>query len=210
MSAFSDMVTLHPVCASARPPKKSCSLCLVPTLSILLYPFAAVWDRLLELTMEVLQPRVQVVEQGTGLPSVSLLVPEQAIDGAWQWWHSCHHSCLCCCPCKLFPFFVFKLFIFSSCRVFVARTILVVLSHLCPWRQPRLWPQPLVLFVPSWGSRILLPLLGADGGVKADGEQLGQWCLELLLEPISTGALHRHLFHEAKTWFISQPFSKAR
>lgn len=25
MSAFSDMVTLHPVCASARPPKKCCS-----------------------------------------------------------------------------------------------------------------------------------------------------------------------------------------
>lgn len=66
-------------------PKSAAALCLVPTLSILLYPFAAVWDRLLELTMEVLQPRVQAVEQGSGLPSVSLGVPEQAIDGAWQW-----------------------------------------------------------------------------------------------------------------------------
>lgn len=59
VSGFSDMLTFHPVCASARPPKKCCTLGLVPTLSILLYPFAAVWDSLSELTMEVLQPRVQ-------------------------------------------------------------------------------------------------------------------------------------------------------
>lgn len=33
-------------------------------------------------------------------------------------------------------------------------------------------------FVPSWGSRILLPLLGADGEVKAGGEQLA-WLMML-------------------------------
>lgn len=73
MSGFSDMVTLCPVCASARLPKNCCILGLVPALSILLYPFAAVWSRVLELTMEMLQPRFlvtgDVVEQGTGLPS---------------------------------------------------------------------------------------------------------------------------------------------
>ena len=57
-SGFSDMVTLSRVCAKVRPPKNCCTLGLIPTLSILLYPFAAVRDRLLELAMEVLQHRL--------------------------------------------------------------------------------------------------------------------------------------------------------
>lgn len=48
-------------------------------------------------------------------------------------------------------------------------------------------------FVPSWGSRILLPLLGADGGVKAEGEQLA-WPLML---GASAGADFNRCFAQA-------------
>lgn len=82
VSGFSDMVTLSPVCAKARPPKKCCTLGLIHALSILLYPFAAMRDRLLELAMEVLQHRlpIDLVEQGSGLHDAALLaVSEQAV-----------------------------------------------------------------------------------------------------------------------------------
>lgn len=78
-------------------------------------------------------------------------------------------SWLCCCLGKLFPLFVFKLFILSSCQGLCRQDYLDSSESFMPLKTAQTLTQP---FFPSWGSRILLPLLGADGGVKVEGEQL--------------------------------------
>lgn len=76
-------------------------------------------------------------------------------------------SCPCCYLGKLFPLFVFKLF--SLCQGLCRQNCLDRSESPIPLKTAQTLTQP---FVPSWGSRILLPLLGAGGGIKADDEQL--------------------------------------
>lgn len=136
----SQIWSLSHVCAKARPPKKCCTLDLISTLSILLYPFATMQDRLLELAMEVLQHKLQtnLVEQGSGLHGAALsVVSEQAVG--WSRTVLTHLfpllpcSCLSCCSGTLFPLSLFSSSSsFLPVMVFVARTALTAPSHSCP------------------------------------------------------------------------------
>lgn len=98
------------------------------------------------------------------------------------------YSCLCCCLGKLFPLFVFQLFVFSSCQGLCRQDNFNSSESPMPLKTTQTLTQP---FVPS--SRILLPLLGADGGVKVEGEQLA-WPLML---GASAGADFNRCFAQA-------------